>query len=42
MKTLGLNYGAIDFTIVWKVTQNDIKPLVTALEAYFAAKSPRP
>jgi len=36
------DYGAIDFTIVWKVTQNDLKPLVIALEAYFATKSPRP
>ncbi|MDR1497030.1 MAG: DUF86 domain-containing protein [Puniceicoccales bacterium] len=32
------DYGAIDFRIVWAVTQNDLRPLVTELEAYFAHK----
>lgn len=35
------DYGAIDFKIVWKVTQNDIGPLISALEAHFAKKTPR-
>lgn len=29
------DYGAVDFKIVWAVTQTEIAPLITALEAYF-------
>ena len=29
------DYGAVDFRIVWAVTQEEIEPLITALEAYF-------
>jgi len=32
------DYGAIDFRIVWEVTQKDIEPLITALEIHFKAK----
>lgn len=28
-------YGAVDFRIVWDVTQNEITPLIVSLEAYF-------
>ena len=30
------DYGRVDYSIVWKVTQEDIGPLVTALEKHFA------
>src|SRR4051812_9402360 len=37
------DYGAVDFKIVWAVTQQEIEPLIAALEVYFkqppAAKS---
>jgi len=40
------DYGAVDFKIVWAVTQQEIEPLITALEAYFkgreTAKAPNP
>jgi uncharacterized protein with HEPN domain len=29
------DYGAVDFKIVWAVTQEEIEPLIAALEAYF-------
>jgi uncharacterized protein with HEPN domain len=29
------DYGAVDFKIVWMVTQKEIKPLKRALKAYF-------
>jgi uncharacterized protein with HEPN domain len=29
------DYGAVDFKIVWAVTQGEIEPLIGALEAYF-------
>lgn len=31
------DYGAVDFKIVWAVTQKEIKPLIRALKAYFRA-----
>ena len=31
------DYGRVDYTVVWTVTQEDIEPLVTALEKHFAA-----
>lgn len=33
-------YGAVDFKIVWAVTQEEIEPLITALEAYFKGRQP--
>ena len=33
------DYGAIDFKIVWNVTQKEIAPLIAALEAYLGKKS---
>lgn len=33
------DYGAIDFKIVWNVTQKEITPLIAALEAYLGKKS---
>lgn len=33
------DYGAVDFKIVWTVTQTEIEPLITALEAYFRSKT---
>jgi uncharacterized protein with HEPN domain len=29
------DYGAVDFKIVWAVTQQEIAPLIRALETYF-------
>lgn len=29
------DYGAVDFKIVWAVTQQEVGPLITALEDYF-------
>src|SRR6266851_3924569 len=34
------DYGAIDFKIVWDVTQKEIKPLIAALKIYLE-KNPR-
>lgn len=34
------DYGAVDFKIVWAVTQEEIEPLIGALEAYFKARLP--
>ena len=34
------DYGKVDFTVVWKITQQDTPPLVTALEAYFTENPP--
>lgn len=33
------DYGAVDFKIVWTVTQTEIEPLITALESYFRSKT---
>jgi uncharacterized protein with HEPN domain len=33
------DYGAVDFKIVWAVTQQEIEPLITALAAYFRGRS---
>jgi uncharacterized protein with HEPN domain len=33
------DYGAIDFKIVWEVTQKEIGPLIAALEVYIGKKS---
>jgi uncharacterized protein with HEPN domain len=32
------DYGAVDFKIVWAVTQEEIEPLIAALEAYFKGR----
>ena len=32
------DYGAVDFRIVWTVTQEEIEPLIAALSAYFAKR----
>ncbi len=32
------DYGAVDFKIVWTVTQTEIAPLISALDAYFRSK----
>ena len=29
------DYGAVDFRIVWTVTQDEIKPLIAAVEGHF-------
>ena len=34
------DYGAVDFKIVWAVTQEEIAPLITALESYFHHRPP--
>ena len=33
------DYGAVDFRIVWAVTQQEIEPLIEALETYFKGHS---
>ena len=33
------DYGAIDFKIVWVVTQKEIGPLIAAIEVYIGKKS---
>jgi uncharacterized protein with HEPN domain len=33
------DYGAVDFKIVWAVTQQEIAPLIAALEKYFLNRS---
>ena len=35
------DYGAVDFKIVWAVTQEEIEPLLAALRTYFK-KRPKP
>lgn len=35
-------YGAVDFKIVWAVTQQEINPLIAALETYFHNRPPPP
>lgn len=30
------DYGAVDFRIVWRVTQEEIEPLIAELQRYFA------
>jgi uncharacterized protein with HEPN domain len=32
------DYGAVDFKIVWQVTQNDIEPVIASLEKFFAPR----
>jgi len=32
------DYGAVDFKIVWAVTQDEIDPLIAALEEYFKGR----
>lgn len=32
------DYGAVDFKIVWAVTQKEISPLVAAIEAHFKSR----
>lgn len=32
------DYGAVDFKIVWAVTQEEIVPVIAALEAYFSTR----
>ncbi|MFZ5494663.1 MAG: DUF86 domain-containing protein [Verrucomicrobiota bacterium] len=34
------DYGAVDFKIVWAVTQTEIEPLIAALETYFKNRPP--
>ncbi|HRE09123.1 MAG TPA: DUF86 domain-containing protein [Opitutaceae bacterium] len=34
------DYGAVDFKIVWTVTQTEIEPLIAALETYFKKRPP--
>lgn len=34
------DYGAVDFKIVWAVTQEEIEPLMAALEGYFEHHAP--
>ena len=36
------DYGAVDFKIVWTVTQTEIEPLIAALETYFKKRPPTP
>lgn len=36
------DYGAVDFKIVWAVTQDEIAPLIAALESYFHGRSGTP
>jgi uncharacterized protein with HEPN domain len=33
------DYGAVDFKIIWDVTQKEIAPLIAALDAYFKDRS---
>lgn len=33
------DYGAVDLKIVWAVTQNEIDPLIAALDAYFRQRA---
>lgn len=32
------DYGAVDFKIVWAVTQQEIEPLIAALDAHFKGR----
>jgi uncharacterized protein with HEPN domain len=34
------DYGAVDFKIVWTVTQTELEPLIAALETYFKKRPP--
>ena len=36
---LAHDYGAVGFRIVWAVTQEEVDPLIAALESYFPARS---
>lgn len=33
------DYGAVDFMIVWEVTQKEIAPLIAVLDTYFQGRS---
>ena len=33
------DYGAVDFKIVWAVTQTEIEPLINGLEIYFTQRA---
>ena len=33
------DYGAVDFKIVWAVTQTEIEPLINGLETYFTQRA---
>jgi uncharacterized protein with HEPN domain len=33
------DYGAVDFKIVWAVTQEEIEPLIAGLERYFKGRA---
>src|SRR5579859_736248 len=35
---LAHDYGAVDFKIVWAVTQTEIEPLIATLETYFKGR----
>lgn len=36
------DYGAVDFRIIWAVTQQEIHPLIAALEIYFQSRTEPP
>jgi len=36
------DYGAVDFKIVWAVTQEEIEPLIAVMETYFKHRAPPP
>lgn len=36
------DYNHVNFRIVWDISQNDIPPLIAALEAHFAKRPPAP
>jgi uncharacterized protein with HEPN domain len=36
------DYGAVDFRIVWTITQQEIKPLIAALESHLGPAAKRP
>ncbi len=36
------DYGAVDFKIVWAVTQEEVEPLIAALAAYFKNRPAAP
>jgi uncharacterized protein with HEPN domain len=38
-KRIAHDYGAVDFKIVWAVTQKEIQPLIAALESHFKSRS---
>jgi uncharacterized protein with HEPN domain len=36
------DYGAVDFKIVWAVTQQEMEPLIAALDAHFKGRTASP